>query len=107
MSLGKRKVSEYKTQLVSQRFPRSFSNRICHSAIRALVISVLDERNRSVIRPGDMIAITHGWRQLSVAHCRISAESDWKDSAAVERAVSFSRAFRIPSAPGFTSTGER
>src|SRR5262245_29837780 len=93
-----REVAKDESELLAHSRLDLFDDRVRRTAIRALVIAVLEEGHSGVGRTLDVIALrVDGNGQLG-APLRSAHEpsSSWR----------LSSAFRIPSAPGFTPTGE-
>jgi len=49
VGFGERKVTEHETQLTSKIFLRFLHYRVRHAAVRALVVAVLDQRDRRIV----------------------------------------------------------
>src|SRR5256885_189208 len=98
--MDERKVSEGEAQAVPQPLLNGLHYWICLSAIRALVIAILEQHDRGIRRTLDVVPVRHWQRRFgnSAGHFALHCPS-------VSRCSSSSAA-RIPPAPGFTPTGD-
>src|SRR5437899_1408830 len=108
MRVDEWKVAKDESQLLSGRVLYRFDDWISLAAVRALVISILDERQRRVGQTLHMITLADRHGQAGVFGAAI-----WIESHAASFwlfrfffAGSVSKAARIPAAPGFTPIGE-
>src|SRR5439155_9834188 len=98
VALAQREVAVHESQSATHPLLDRFDDGVRAPAVRALVVAVLDQRNRRICRTLDVVALPHGQRQ----RCRrIAPGHAWVRSPATA-----ARARRMPSAPGLTPTGE-
>src|SRR5271154_5735154 len=101
MRIDQRKIAKSEAQSFTQPFLNGLDDRISFAAIGTFVIAIFNEHDRRINRPLNVIAF-----------------GDWQGERAWRNAACFafhfstllfcnsSSADRIPSAPGFTPTGE-
>src|SRR5438874_2320641 len=98
MDLGKREVAKDKAHPVAHSLLQLLHDRVGAAAVRTLVVTVLDQRDGCGRGPFRVVASPDREGQLGRVRLRRQGETSFLSSA--------SRAARIPSAPGFTPTGE-
>src|SRR3954470_12073332 len=94
VDLGEREVAEDEPELAAQALLKLLHDGICLIAVRALIVAVLDERDRGVGRTLHVILRRHRDAER-VAHVETSC-------LVCVPAARPSSASRMPSAPGFT-----
>src|SRR6202011_5824613 len=98
MDFGQRKVTKNKPEVIPQLSPNFVDDRVGHAAVGAFVVAIFDQCYRRVCWPAYMIAFANRSDQVSR-----EMRSHFLSSYFGARS---SRAARMPSAPGFTPTGE-
>src|SRR3954463_15450033 len=97
MNGGQRKTAKDELQPIAEQLLQRLHDGIRLSTRGTFKIAILDERYRRRRRPCDMIIVPDGNGQVRLTRaCHVEASC----------ADISSRALRIPSAPGFTPTGE-
>jgi hypothetical protein len=91
------KLRKDRSQVVSEDSFDLFHDRIRGAAVRAFVVAVLDERQRRRRRTANVVVGADIDPQTRMLELLAHADAV---------TVIASRAARLPSAPGFTSTGE-
>src|ERR1700678_3430477 len=102
MHFGQRKIAEDETQLLAEMFLDFLHDGIGASAIGALVVAILDERDGC----GCVTLNVIGWADGNFQRAHdvlLFAPTQRRRGVYFGKA---SRAVRMPSAPGFTATGE-
>lgn len=112
MLLLERKMAEHHAQLVAHLALHLLHDGIRHSAVRALEIPVFDERERRVHGAAHMVVRTdrheEGWTHGRASSRRESPGcGSFATAGRCTGALSLDSAPTMPSAPGFTSIGER
>ena len=107
MALPEGKVAKDEAKLIAQSLLQVLHDGIRHAAVRALVVAILDECDGCLVRTGDVVVLRDG--RMEGAHGRASDAAGWGafDLPLLSAPGSDSSALKMPSAPGFTSTGER
>ena len=94
MGLTEGKMAKDDPQLSGEALPHCIDDRMCEPAVRAFVVAVFDQRDRSVDRSPNVIMLR-----------------DWNFERGHDHSSSlfgmFSSASRMPSAPGLTAIGEQ
>src|SRR5688500_14577928 len=107
VNLSEREVAKDESQPLAELPLCGLHDRVGHSAVWALVVTVFDERDRRIVGTSGVVVLADGRGER--AHGRASGAVIREDSAcaAVSRRGSASSALKMPSAPGFVSGGER
>src|SRR5512143_3748839 len=109
MHLGKREVPEHESKLTGQRLLQALHDGIGGSAVRALVVAVFNQGQWRVGGPFGVVMCRNGLNERGgsvhmVTPCQVIGPIC--DAYGYWPLAIFSRAFKMPSAPGFTPTGE-
>src|SRR5438445_437739 len=99
---GNGEVSENEPELRPEFLLDLLHDRVGRPAVGTLVIPVLDEHHSSIRRPFNVVPFSDGQSQSRRLVIRLRHDHSPRSGD-----LSFSRAERIPSAPGLTPSGER
>jgi hypothetical protein len=100
-------VSEDKAEPITQFLPQPFHDRVGSSAIGAFVVAILDKRDRRIGRSGGVVPLGHGEGERGAVLFELHGLSMAVVGETAQVYLIASSAVRIPSAPGFTSIGDR